>query len=277
MSDLLIETKEIGNHRIKIYYDTYVDCPCTDWDMAACYLFEYNDRYRSRLSNACNWRELFADDNHSLNEALIKLANDYVPTKNIIQFFKNETKEYRLKYNNSSKMWELQGKHWRTGEWDVVNEFDSQYLHNGGWNHEMLEVLEDEELVELINDFGKDIFIKEWSTTGYSQGDYVKGVAFCTKERYINRVSKDTSDWKQKTDSFIDGEVECIGMWMWGDVKGYELEKKVRFKKVYEDEDMDDEEDFEWEEVDSCWGYYMETEELINEVISIHNLKEEVA
>lgn len=30
----------------------------------------------------------------------------------------------------------------------------------------------------------------------------------------------------------------------------------------------------EWEEVDSCWGYYMETDELIEEIMKEHNLKE---
>ena len=275
MEDLLITTKEIGNYRIKIYYDSCADCPCTDWDLAACYLFEYNDRWHHSLHNDCNWKELFADDKHSLNEALMKLANDYVPTKSIIQFFKNGTKEYTLKYNNSSKMWELLGKHWRTGEWEVVNEFDSPYLHNGGWNGEMLEVLENEELIELIRDYGNDIFIKEWSTTGYSQGDYVEGVVYCTKERYIKMFDKNTSDWKQKIDDFIDGEVKCIGMWMWGDVKGFILEAKVKFTKTYQDGSTV--EDFEWEEMDSCWGYYMEPEELIKEVMLEHNIEEEAA
>lgn len=67
---------------------------------------------------------------------------------------------------------------------------------------------------------------------------------------------------------------EEIGMWAWGDVKGFVLEKKVSFTKVYDDNDREDEDDFEWEEVDSCWGYFMETEDLINEVISEHDLQD---
>lgn len=35
-----------------------------------------------------------------------------------------------------------------------------------------------------------------------------------------------------------------------------------------------DEEGFDWEEVDSCCGYFMEADELIKEVISEHQLKE---
>lgn len=116
--------------------------------------------------------------------------------------------------------------------------------------------------------------VKEWSTTGYSQEDYVKGIAFCTKERYTKMVSNNTSDWKTQIDKLIDDEVKSIGMWMRGDVKGYVLEKKVKFVKKYKDESREDEEGEEWEEVDSCWGYYMETDKLIEEIMKEHNLKE---
>lgn len=133
---------------------------------------------------------------------------------------------------------------------------------------------ESESLIESLEDLGKDIFVKEWSTTGYSQWDYVKGIAFCTKEKYTKMVSNNTSDWKTQIDKLIDDEVKFIGMWMWGDVKGYVLEKKVKFVKKYKDESREDEEGEEWEEVDSCWDYYMETDELIEEIMKKHNLKE---
>lgn len=32
MEDRLITTKEVGNYRIKIYYDTDSICPCESWD-----------------------------------------------------------------------------------------------------------------------------------------------------------------------------------------------------------------------------------------------------
>lgn len=95
-----------------------------------------------------------------------------------------------------------------------------------------------------------------------------------TKERYTKMVSNNTSDWKTQIDKLIDDEVKSIGMWMWGDVKGYVLEKKVKFVKKYKDESREDEEGEEWEEVDSCWDYYMETDELIEEIMKEHNLKE---
>ena len=60
---------------------------------------------------------------------------------------------------------------------------------------------------------------------------------------------------------FFEDEVKCIGLWMWGDVKGYVLEKK----RPYDDD---------WEEIDSCWGeYYEDAEDLIEEVIKEHGLQ----
>lgn len=53
--DLLIEAKEIGNHRISIYYDSWNECPITNWDMAARYLFEYNDCYYIANKQLCGF------------------------------------------------------------------------------------------------------------------------------------------------------------------------------------------------------------------------------
>ena len=35
--------------------------------------------------------------------------------------------------------------------------------------------------------------------------------------------------------------------------------------------------DYDWEEVDSCWGYYCDKDELIKEVIEEHQLQPSVA
>ena len=275
MERFLIKTKEIGNHRIKIYYDSNAYCPCVDWDLACLYLFEYNDNCH-RLHSECNWEKAGVGKRDTLNDALMKLARDYVSTKNLIKFFKKEVDGYFLSYNNSSKMWELKAKAWNRDEWYVLHEFDSPYLHNGGYNYEMLDLLDNEVLIELIDKYGEDIFIREWDTIGYSQGDYVSGVAYCTKERYVKMCNEDTINWKEKADKHVDNEVKCIGMWMWGDVKGFVLEEKVEFTKHFKD-GREPEEDFEYKEIDSCWGYFMETDELIKEVIAMHNLKEEEA
>ena len=102
----------------------------------------------------------------------------------------------------------------------------------------------------------------------------IKGIAYVTKEKYDNEVCNKEGDWKEDCAKIIDNEVKSIGMWMWGDVKGYVLEKKVAFTKKYKDESREDEDCEEWEEVDSCWGCYEETDELIKEVMIENGLEE---
>lgn len=139
---------------------------------------------------------------------------------------------------------------------------------------ELIEDLDDEDLLDIISKYGKDVVAIEWSTRGYSQGDYIKGIAYATKEKYDNEVCDKEGDWKEDCAKIIDDEVKSIGMWMWGDVKGYVLEKKVAFTKKYKDESREDEDCEEWEEVDSCWGCYEETDELIKEAMIENGLEE---
>ena len=52
----------------------------------------------------------------------------------------------------------------------------------------------------------------------------------------------------------ISSEVEILGQWMNGEVYGYVVEERRDFTKVYHDGD-ESQEDFDWEETDSCWGF----------------------
>lgn len=279
--NLLIQQEEIGNYRISIYYDTDAECPVTNWDLCGCYLFEYSDRYCHTLHKECDWKELFYDNKHSLEEALHSIAASAVKQKDIIAYLKQGKVEgVRLIYNKSSHCWELQTEYhnYKTEQlcWNTECELAPYDLKNYDYRFELLEHFESDELIALINDCANDMIIKEWGTTGYSQGDYVEGIAYVTKERYDKMCGRTDVDWRQYALECIDEEVKSIGMWMWGDVKGFILEEKVSYTKQYHNTEREDEESFDWEQIDSCWGYFMETEELIAEVISEHDLKEMV-
>lgn len=268
-------TKEIGDYRINIYSDMNAQCPCTDWDMVWNFLWEYG--CNNSLSESCDWLEVYGkygNSNHSLNETIIQLIDDYVDWEDLVQYFKDgKINNYRLR--NSDDMWLLE---WYNSKKDVYEEIemfeDYEMNENLVTINELLDILVRDELLQILNDLGKDIIAQEWSSSGYSQGDYVEGIAFCTKERFKKIVSENTDKWKEEALEYLDGSVKTVGMWMRGDVKGFTLEQKVRFAKQYEDSEREDEEDFEWEEIDSCWGYYMDTDKLIDEVISEHDLKE---
>lgn len=156
----------------------------------------------------------------------------------------------------------------------IGQEFLPGDLKDFDYRGELIEDLDDEDLLDIISKYGKDVVAIEWSTRGYNQGDYIKGIAYVTKEKYDNEVCNKEGDWKEDCAKIIDNEVKSIGMWMWGDVKGYVLEKKVAFTKRYKDESREDEDCEEWEEVDSCWGCYEETDELIKEVMIENGLEE---
>ena len=51
--------KEIGDYRITIYQDEDAESPCSAWDLAGVYLWEYTSCGSGRLSNGCNWDEIY--------------------------------------------------------------------------------------------------------------------------------------------------------------------------------------------------------------------------
>ncbi len=280
-NNLLIDTKEIGNHRIKIYYDEYAECPVTNGDMAACYLFEYYNRWYHRLSGECDWKEWFTNSNHSLEDALREMVSEFVSQKDLVNHIKKgELEDWRLAYNKSSRMWELLSYYQynqKCADWHIIREFDPYWLKGEDIRYELVEDFNKDELIEILQHCAKDVVIQEWGSCGYSQGDYLEGVAYITKERYAQMVNSNVpADWKERAEKLIDDEVKAISMWAWGGVKGYVLKKKIPYTKVYDDDNRNDEKDYDWEEVDSCWGFFMETEALIEEIISEHDLKEVV-
>lgn len=276
----IIKQKDVGDYRITIFPDYQPCCPITDWDMVGCYLYEY-DRIH-QLSENCNWAEVWGkhgSSRHSMEESLRELIEEHCDFDLLVKYIKQGKKDgVRLRYDRSVRMWKLEvyGYWYHSKDWDLVEDIEPKELRRKEWSgfYHLLEFFGQESLLEILQACGKDIYVAEWGTSGYSQGDYVNGIVFVTKERYDKLCGRKDIPWTEAAQACIDKEVKCIGMWMWGDVIGYELEKKVRFKKVYEDPEREDEDDYEWEEVDSCWGYYMTSDELIEEVISEHNLKD---
>lgn len=277
---LLIETKEIGNYRIKIYYDECPDCPVTNWDMGAIHIFEHLEHGRYWLSQNCNWKEhIFNPREHSVADILQRVAAKVVTQKAIVEYIKaGKVSDVRLVYNRHERQWELQTKcnsGFYNGEWVNQIEIEPFALKSDDYRMELLEPFDEEDLMALIEKCAKDFVIKEWSSCGYSQGDHMRGFSYMTKEMFDKRCGFSPDHyktWQEQAVAVIDGEVDCISKWAWGDVKGFVLEKKEPYTKVYSD--GREVQTFEWEHIDSCWGYYMETAELFEEIISEHGLKD---
>lgn len=278
--NLLIETKEIGDYRIKIYHDDYSSCPVQDWDMGAIHIFEHLEHGRYWLSQSCDWKEHVSNcREYSVADILQRIAAEVVEQKDIIKYFKaGKVDGLRFFYDRSQRQWVLQGKRGYglyEGQWLNDLEIDPSDLKKHDYRMELLEPLDEDDLMALIQECAKDFVIKEWNSSGYSQGDHMRGFSYVTKKMFDERCGFSPNHyktWQEQAMKVIDGEVKCIGVWAWGDVKGYVLEKKEPYTKTYSDGRKV--ESFDWEEIGSCWGFYMETEELISEVIAEYDLKE---
>lgn len=282
MSRDYIERKEIGDYRITIYPDYDAECPVTNWDMGACYIFEHLERGRYELYSDCDWKKWVSDiREESVASILQRIAAEVVTQEDIIKYYKaGKVENVRFRYDRHERQWKLEYKPtWRCADADWQSELDVEpyELKAHDYRMELLEPMDEDDYVALIQECAKDFVLQTWESSGYCQGDHIRGIAYISKERFDKRCGfnpQKYKTWQEQALEIIDAEVEEIGMWAWGDVKGFVLEKKVSFTKVFDDNDREDEEDYEWEEVDSCWGYFMKTEELIKEVMSEHDLKD---
>lgn len=257
MEDDLITTKEVGDYRIKVYYCHDSECPITNWGLFGSFFFEYSDMHR--LHDECNWKTFFYENKHDLRDVIDAIVMKHIEQKDIVKYLKKgEANGISFTYNRGGNVWELKHK---TSPY-IGQEFFPSDLTDFDCRGELIEDLDDEDLLDIISKYGKDVVAIEWSTRGYSQGDYIKGIAYVTKEKYDNEVCNKEGDWKEDCAKIIDNEVKSIGMWMWGDVKGYVLEKKVAFTKKYKDKSREDEDCEEWEEKKSFAERIANTENL---------------
>ena len=261
--------KEIGDYRITIYQDEDAECPCTAWDLVGVYFWDYSDYgYNRGLSRGCSSEV----DAKNAEDALKDLVCNYVSQKKIIDYINSENVDsFRMRYDKSEHMWYLENLY--KGEWYNHEEFCPSDLKRFDYREELCDILEEDDFTYLLNDC-KDIAFYEWSSSGYCQGDYVSGYAYCDKERFEKMVDTNTKNWRKRALDFFEDEVKCIGLWMWGDVKGFVLEKKVHYKKVFTEIGREPEDDYEWEQIDSCWGeYYEDSDELIKVALEENGIK----
>lgn len=261
--------KEIGDYRITIFQDEDAECPCIEWDLAGVYFWDYSDNgYNRSLSRGCS-REV---DAKNAEEALKGLVCKYVSQKKIIDYINSENVDnYRMRYDKSDRMWYLENLY--KGEWYEYYRFSPYDIKNGCCTDELCDVLEESDLASLLQSC-RNIAFYEWSSRGYCQGDYVSGYAYCDKERFKKMVDTNTKNWKNRAIDLFEGEVKDIGMWMWGDVKGFVLEKKVHYKKVFTEIGREPEDGYDWEQIDSCWGeYYEDPDELIKVALEENGIK----
>ena len=127
----------------------------------------------------------------------------------------------------------------------------------------------DDKISDIISAF-KDAGIKELSqlcglfkiphlrhdSKGYSQGDWAEVLIVLTDDFF-----ETTGCERKNSKEILKGTAGLFDAWAYGDTFGFVLEKKKEYVQIPKDEfevgNYDNkEENIEWEEHDSCWGFF---------------------
>jgi hypothetical protein len=146
--------------------------------------------------------------------------------------------------------WEVFNANYPLGDWTKAQRVDEVQEWLSEWLEESLN-----NRAEFCTEFG----IKHYfgRSTGYSQGDCVD-VFICWTPEYGETTGV---KYKDVDDESLESSKKLFDNWMWGDVYGFILEEcksyaKIPMEKFKEGDIEEFEEEEEWEEIDSCWGFF---------------------
>lgn len=229
MNDIILqEISEDGSKRVSIYYD---EDPCDsprDWD-TFCHMI-------------CEHRRYSLGDTHSGAES--------------------ELHQLCEKYNID---WE--------GDWEKDN--DEMSIP------EMMKALSEYIVIRPISIYDHSGVAIFWGTSfpfdcgGWDTSNI--GFGYCEESdvEQAGRNENQYPNWRDQAIAIMDGEMETYDKYIRGKVYGWKLEeRRAPTKELMETPEWDEflsdywEENFGWEEIDSCWGCYDEPDVIAKDVIA---------
>jgi hypothetical protein len=287
MSDLIATYHdEQKKYRLKIYRDS----DCYDGPLKWGWHLNFADRDRNYTLDRKR-------ENGKPMDELRSLVSRYGDAKKVRRWLKQADERRRhgepyVEYDKSRKLWLLtqqsysyhgdyKGKpHWEYGEDD--------YFTSKEWHDEdsyIMEQLSDDVICTIANEMMTDgVKLASYDFSYYngepSFDDEVEermtGLMWLEKDDYLKDSGGRDDRWHLPMTELMKGMIDSIQRWARGDVYGFVLEKAVNWHThrtclSEEREDMDYDET-DWEEVDSCWGYYEEPEDVAKMVESEHGL-----
>ena len=284
-----------GNERVTIYREDCADNPrdmtdeplhCEDWSRDYSIM---NKQERENKSADAGKLIRYLLARYGDNKKIIKLLKDNYKNS------KHDRYENGLTYDRSRKEWiiyswqptwkDYKGNvyeaHWEE-EWSFcINIYDID-IYN------IADVLSDEQIDSLCDEkywtdgvkimaygFGYHAgisFYNEFSTDS-------EGICWLEKDEFMKYSGCNEEYWKDKTLKEI--EFLCDELEAWGDneVYGFVVEKAIRTQvmKIYLNGEREDESyiETEWEETDSCWGFYGELDKSLEWILEGAGFKKE--
>lgn len=234
-------------YKVSVYYEEDSVNPLLDWGLF--WKFVFNSSCDRRLHSECNWKDALDCKDGNLTDALIALMRKHCDVSDV--------EAYLLKINdkNEHSFWDYE-----PNDYEDAIEYCSEMLSDG-------------ELIQILETYGKDICVKYFSSHGYSQGEFVEGVAFCTKEHYQKMTSKVVDDWKTVVSELYEGDLDTLTKWLWGDVYCCKVSKKRPYIKTYSNGEQV--EGFDWEEVCCDGSQIDEAQNVLDDYLAIYQEEED--
>ena len=285
--------KKDGSQRISFYREDYAENPRYMWDFP----LHCEDWSREYSIMNKHERESKSSSARSLLEYMINNYGDY---KKIIDALVDNGKSIgnkkftcgtALVYDKSRKAWVLLG--------DVNCYFGSE-REDGWYEYNVLDGKKYELDICAITEDATDDAIDYLATNcmtdkvkmmSYGFGYYgdvsfyrefstdSEGIAWLEKDKALKDWIKEEYWDKEDCYDLCDGMRNELEAWGDNDVYGFVVENCIKSKvhKEYTNVDKEDEdyEEEEWEESDSCWGFYGELDKMIPYMFENAGLKQE--
>lgn len=263
-----------GKTRITIYKEECPDSPrymtdepfhCEDWSRGYTIMTsdERDDRSSDKRSALC-WIISVYGDRKKIVDLLVK--NNVTNVNS------------RLVYDRSERGWFMQSNFGHG--WNVVDGWYCKRKELTDYIYELMDAVSNDALYYIINNYLTD----KIKIAGYEFGHYGEisftdlvsedsdGIAWLDKDELLKYSGgSDKEHWHGKTLREIEWLVDALERYGDGDVYGFKYEQAVKVitSKHYPNGEHEDseEETTEWEEKDSCWGFYEELDNMLENAL----------
>ena len=270
-----------GNTRISIYRE---ECPCDPRDNTD-FPLHCEDWHRSYSIMNKHERENKSEDARKLLEYLILTGDNCNREKFINALIDNGNKIGKNKVEFGSAL-----VYDRSRRGYILYETSSHYwstrAENGWYENEFYDGKKDDiDLYTIIGDVqdetidwcAKNCMTDKVKLASYSFGYYgeisfsdgadcdADGIAWLEKDEIIKYCGHTEEFWRENKFTDIDWVHTEIEAWADNEVYGFVVEERIEYKvhKEYTnvEREAEDSVEEEWEEKDSCWGYYGELDD----------------
>ena len=265
--NILVQDKEGNYYRLRIEQDEFCDGP-RNWDNLG-HMVCWHRRYK--LGDQHNFSEPLDFLKELLFSEYSSIHNQNNP---VFEFLKSgKAKDARLKYNRSTREWELQeNQHWSAdSDWYVSSSYAASLKDEvpDWFLDDCLSALSSGELFSLVEQMDGMVILPLYlydhsgitmSTSSFScpWDSSQVGWIYATKEDVQKEYGAFTKENLQKAHQCLEWEVETYAQFLEGDVYWYRLEKflggTIGDENVTPEDAIED--DCFWNMEDSCGGFY---------------------